>query len=155
MQAEDAKYLKRKIKPGMVDVHPTQKALIVNYELEASILGEMGDALLGDRKECQKIIRVKSLNKMTNVSALAREVVEKCKGLIHPSRLQEVEQLLYYLQNRPEQENITLRQSPRKNFSSKKTNLAERLREDQDLFSGTEVGEVASIANGQLHGVTL
>ena len=29
----DAKYLKRKVKAGTLDVHPTEKALIVNYEL--------------------------------------------------------------------------------------------------------------------------
>ena len=35
----------------------------------------------------------------TDISALAREVINKCK-LIHPSKIAEVEQLLYYLQNR-------------------------------------------------------
>ena len=44
---------------------------------------------------------MKSLNANTDIAALAREVVEKCK-LIHPSKLPEVEQLLYYLQNRKE-----------------------------------------------------
>ena len=39
----DAKYLKRKVKAGSLDVHPTEKALVVNYELEATILGELGD----------------------------------------------------------------------------------------------------------------
>ena len=29
----DAKYLKRKVKAGTLDVHPTEKALNVNYEL--------------------------------------------------------------------------------------------------------------------------
>ena len=29
----DAKYLKRKVKAGSLDVHPTEKALVVNYEL--------------------------------------------------------------------------------------------------------------------------
>jgi hypothetical protein len=31
-------------------VHPTEKALIVNYDVEALILGELGDPMLGDRK---------------------------------------------------------------------------------------------------------
>ncbi len=97
----DAKYLKRKVKAGNLDVHPTEKALVVNYELEATILGEMGDPMLGERKECQKIIRLKSLSPDTDVEALAREVIDKCK-LIHPSKQGEVEQLLYYLQNRKE-----------------------------------------------------
>ena len=57
--------------------------------------------MLGDRKECQKIIRLKSLNSQTDITALANEVITKCK-LIHPSKLPEVEQLLYYLQNRKE-----------------------------------------------------
>ena len=48
---------------------------------------------------CQKIIRLKSLNADTNVSLLAKEVMEKC-SLIHESKLHEVEQLIYYLQNR-------------------------------------------------------
>jgi hypothetical protein len=95
----DAKYLKRKVKAGRLDVHPTEKALVVNYELEATILGELGDPMLGERKECQKIIRLKSLNSQTDISALAKEVIHKCK-LIHPSKVPEVEQLLYYLQNR-------------------------------------------------------
>ncbi len=45
----------RKVKGGSIDVHPTEKALVVNYELEATILGEMGDPMLGERKECQKM----------------------------------------------------------------------------------------------------
>ena len=36
----DARYLKRKVKAGSLDVHPTEKALVVNYELEATILGK-------------------------------------------------------------------------------------------------------------------
>uniref|UniRef100_A0A673ZJN4 Kinesin-associated protein 3a n=1 Tax=Salmo trutta TaxID=8032 RepID=A0A673ZJN4_SALTR len=99
LQAEDARYLKRKVKRGSLDVHPTEKALVVQYEVEATILGEMGDPMVGERKECQKIIRLKSLNANTDIATLARRVVEECR-LIHPSELPEVEQLLFYLQNR-------------------------------------------------------
>ena len=48
-------FFHRKVKGGSIDVHPTEKALVVNYELEATILGEMGDPMLGERKECQKM----------------------------------------------------------------------------------------------------
>ncbi len=48
-------------------------------------------------------IRVKSLNANTDISALAKDIIDKCK-LIHPSKLPEVEQLLFYLQNRKEGE---------------------------------------------------
>lgn len=44
-------------------------------------------------------IRLKSLNSHTDTSSLARKVVEECR-LIHPSKLGEVEQLLFYLKNR-------------------------------------------------------
>ena len=42
---------------------------------------------------------MKSLNANTNIGVLAREIIDRCK-LIHPSKLPEVEQLLFYLQNR-------------------------------------------------------
>ncbi|XP_045615495.1 kinesin-associated protein 3 isoform X2 [Procambarus clarkii] len=99
MQVEDARYLKKKVKVGSLDVHPTEKALVVNYELEATILGQLGDAMLGDKKECQKIIRLKSLDNNTDIAALSREVVDKCK-LIHPSKLNEVQHLISYLLSR-------------------------------------------------------
>lgn len=46
-------------------------------------------------------IRVKNLNENTDLSALSREIIDKCK-LISPNKLPEIEQLLYYLQNRKE-----------------------------------------------------
>ncbi|KAK2586094.1 hypothetical protein KPH14_008377 [Odynerus spinipes] len=101
---DEAKFLKRKVRSGTLDVHPTEKALVINYDVEALILGELGDPMLGDRKECQKIIRLKSLNADTNVALLAKEVMDKC-SLIHESKLQEVEQLIYYLQTRRTNDN--------------------------------------------------
>jgi hypothetical protein len=44
-------------------------------------------------------IRLKSLGPSTDIRALAKEVINRCK-LIHPTKLLEVEQLLFYLQNR-------------------------------------------------------
>ena len=46
----------RRVKAGTIDVHPTEKAIVVNYELEATILGELGDPMLGEKKECQKVL---------------------------------------------------------------------------------------------------
>nr|KAF6413447.1 kinesin associated protein 3 [Molossus molossus] len=132
MQGEDARYLKRKVKGGNIDVHPSEKALIVQYEVEATILGEMGDPMLGERKECQKIIRLKSLNANTDITSLARKVVEECK-LIHPSKLNEVEQLLYYLQNR------------RDSLSGKEKKEKTNKPKDPPPFEGMEIDEVANI----------
>lgn len=50
-----SKYFCRKVKAGSIDVHPTEKALVVNYEVEATILAETGNPMLGERKECQKM----------------------------------------------------------------------------------------------------
>ena len=48
-------------------------------------------------------IRVKNLNPSTDIGALARDIIDKCK-LIHPSKILEVEQLLFYLQSRKDNE---------------------------------------------------
>ncbi|KAJ8384515.1 hypothetical protein AAFF_G00204300 [Aldrovandia affinis] len=134
MQSDDARYLKRKVKGGNLDVHPTEKALVVQYEVEATILGEMGDPMLGERKDCQKIIRLKSLNANTDIASLARKVVEECK-LIHPSKLAEVEQLLFYLQNR---------RKPNGKEKREKRQIKPR---DLTPFEGMEIDEEANINN--------
>uniref|UniRef100_A0A665WCB4 Kinesin-associated protein 3-like n=1 Tax=Echeneis naucrates TaxID=173247 RepID=A0A665WCB4_ECHNA len=126
---ENATEIKYILTAGSLDVHPTEKALVVHYEVEASILGEGGGHMLGERKEGQKIIRVKSLSPSTDVAALAQKVVEECK-LIPPSRLPQVEQLLYYLQNR--------KSSPKK---EKRTAKPREL----TPFEGMELDEEASI----------
>ncbi|KAM4721447.1 kinesin-associated protein 3 [Rhinophrynus dorsalis] len=133
MQSEDARFLKRKVKGGNVDVHPSEKALVVHYEVEATILGEMGHPMHEERKECQKIIRLKSLNANTDISSLARKVVDECK-LIHPSKLAEVEQLLYYLQNR--RDGLSGKEKKEKKSSKPK---------DPPSFEGIEIDEVANI----------
>uniref|UniRef100_A0A8C1GE60 Kinesin-associated protein 3a n=1 Tax=Cyprinus carpio TaxID=7962 RepID=A0A8C1GE60_CYPCA len=145
MQADDARYLKRKYKGGSLDVHPTEKALVVQYEVEATILGEMGDPMLGERKECQKIIRLKSLNSNTDIASLARKVVEECR-LISPSRLPEVEQLLFYLQNRKKSAGMRRRMGDCLCFvySEKKEKKQIKPR-DLTPFEGMELDEEANI----------
>lgn len=46
---------RRRVKGCALDVHPTEKALIVQYEVEATVLGEKGYPMVGERKECQKM----------------------------------------------------------------------------------------------------
>ncbi|XP_027138981.1 kinesin-associated protein 3 isoform X2 [Larimichthys crocea] len=125
----------RKVTAGSLDVHPTEKALVVHYEVEATILGEGGGHMLGERKEGQKIIRVKSLSPSTDVGALAKKVMEECK-LIPASRLPQVEQLLYYLQNR--------KSSPVEGKLEKKEKRTVKPRE-LTPFEGMEINEEACI----------
>uniref|UniRef100_A0A3Q3K3R5 Kinesin-associated protein 3b n=1 Tax=Monopterus albus TaxID=43700 RepID=A0A3Q3K3R5_MONAL len=130
LQTGDPRYLKRRVKGCSLDVHPTEKALVVQYEVEATILGELGDPMVGERKECQKIIRLKSLNANTDTTSLALKVVEECR-LIHPSKLCEVEQLLFYLQNRKQP-----------NDNQEKKRISPR---DLKPYTGVELNEEASI----------
>ncbi|XP_019620745.1 PREDICTED: LOW QUALITY PROTEIN: kinesin-associated protein 3-like [Branchiostoma belcheri] len=92
--------------------------------------------MLGERKECQKVIKVKHLNQNSNIALLAREIVEKCK-LIHPSKLPEVEQLLYYLQNRKD--------APLSSADKKGSSTFTGQLKDPPPFDGMEVDEVANI----------
>ncbi|XP_059490595.1 kinesin-associated protein 3 isoform X1 [Neocloeon triangulifer] len=140
MQSDDARYLKRKVKAGRLDVHPTEQALVVHYELEAAILGEGMSTVLSDKKECQKIIRLKSLHSNTDIAALAEEVVEKC-SLIHKSKLPEVEQLIYYLQNRRKEAggSSVAKERPQTAFATEVLNVS-------NLSSPDGTLEVASLA---------
>ncbi|XP_068141377.1 LOW QUALITY PROTEIN: kinesin-associated protein 3 [Drosophila tropicalis] len=96
---DDAKFIKKRWKGGSIEPHPTDKALIVNYQLEATVFGEPNNPMIEEKKHCQKIIRLRSLNAKTDPAALAREVVDKC-DLIHKSQLNDVEQIIFYLKNR-------------------------------------------------------
>ncbi|XP_063748381.1 kinesin-associated protein 3a [Eleginops maclovinus] len=130
LQTGDPRYLKRRVKGCTLDVHPTERALIIQYEVEATVLGELGIPMIGERKECQKIIRLKSLNAHTDTSSLARKVVEECR-LIHSSKLLEVEQLLFYLQNRKQS-----------NDNQEKKLISSR---DVKPYTGVELDEEANI----------
>ncbi|KAM8707764.1 hypothetical protein ACLKA7_014837 [Drosophila subpalustris] len=97
--SDDAKFIKKRWKGGCIEPHPTDKALIVNYQLEATVFGEPNNPMIEEKKQCQKIIRLRSLNAKTDPACLAREVVDKC-DLIHKSQLNDVEQIIFYLKNR-------------------------------------------------------
>lgn len=98
MQPDDVpQCIQRNFRNCELDVHPSEKALVVRYDLEAVVLGD-GPAIEQSRA-CQKLIRVKSLNAATDLAALAREIVAKC-DLLHESQTAQVERLLLYLQQR-------------------------------------------------------
>lgn len=99
MQPDDVtQCIQRNVRNCELDVHPTEKALVVRYEVEAVVLADDGPALEQSRS-CQKLIRVKSINATTDMTALAREIVAKC-DLLHESQTGRVERLLSYLQQR-------------------------------------------------------
>ena len=36
-------------------MHPTERAIVVSYELEASLVGDLGDTMLEESRQCQKM----------------------------------------------------------------------------------------------------
>ena len=97
MQESEARYMRRKVKAGLIEADHDDCAIVVHYEVEATVLGDMGEPIVAERQDNVKRIKLKTLNENTNIARLAQEMVEKCK-LIHPSKLPLVEKLLEELQ---------------------------------------------------------
>uniref|UniRef100_A0A383VI43 Uncharacterized protein n=1 Tax=Tetradesmus obliquus TaxID=3088 RepID=A0A383VI43_TETOB len=91
--------VKKKIRPGAIELHPEELALVVNYEVQEVLQQPDGTQEVANSSHATKKITVKSLNERTDLPALAAEVVEKCK-LIHPSKVRFVQGLLQQLQQR-------------------------------------------------------
>ena len=98
MQDSEARYMRRKVKAGLIEVDHADCAIVVHYEVEATVLGDLGEPIVAERQDNTKRIKLKTLNENTNIPRLAQEMVEKCK-LIHPSKLPLVEKLLEELQH--------------------------------------------------------
>ncbi|EUB54610.1 Kinesin-associated protein [Echinococcus granulosus] len=90
---------KIRVRDVSIDVYSFEQALVICYQAEVTILGESGDPVIGDKKKCQKIIRLKNLNEQTDLKALSERTIKNC-SLIAPSRLPEIEHLLKYLRDR-------------------------------------------------------
>jgi hypothetical protein len=87
----------RKIKQGPVDLDFEECALVVHYEVETVEVDDRGGIIeLLDRKPEVRRIKIKSLSPDKNMAQLAADIVDKCK-YIHPSRVEEIEQLLIRL----------------------------------------------------------
>ncbi|KAJ1629906.1 kinesin-associated protein-domain-containing protein [Pavlovales sp. CCMP2436] len=71
--------------------------LIVNYEVEATVLGDLGEPIVAERKVNQKRIRLKTLDEHTDIPRLVEEILQSVK-LIPESKRALVQQLLYDLQ---------------------------------------------------------
>ena len=89
----EARYMRRKVKAGIIEADHDECALVVHYEVEATVLGELGEPIVAERQENTKKVRLKTLNENTNIQKLALEILDKVK-LIHESKLPQVERLL-------------------------------------------------------------
>lgn len=100
---EEAKYMRKKVRTGEIEVDMEAKAIVVNYEVEATVLGQNGEPMLCEKKNNQKRINITRLSGTSNLTVLAQEIIDKCK-LIHPSKLVLVEQLLEVIRDKQVQE---------------------------------------------------
>mmetsp|Transcript_18523 Transcript_18523/g.35810 ORF Transcript_18523/g.35810 Transcript_18523/m.35810 type:complete len:776 (-) Transcript_18523:393-2720(-) len=95
----DGAQIKKKVRPGAIELSPDDCAIVVNYEIENAVLGEHGEQIAVDRQANFKKIKVKTLTASSNLQLLAQEIVDKCK-LIQASKVGQVQQLLMRLQKR-------------------------------------------------------
>ncbi|UYV83315.1 KIFAP3 [Cordylochernes scorpioides] len=82
-----------------LDAHPTEQALILHFELEAALLGQYGDTLLEESKECQKTIYIDNLTEFTDIPALAKEILQRF-DIIPYCKFGELEIILSFLKKR-------------------------------------------------------
>lgn len=72
-------------------------ALVVNYEVEATVLNDLGEVVREDRKTHKKVLRIPNMTRHTDIFALAEDIVSGSK-LIHRSKISRVRKLLSKLQ---------------------------------------------------------
>ena len=76
--------MRRKVKAGLLEADHDQCAIVVHYEVEATVLGELGEPIVAERQENTKVIKLNTLSENTNIPRLAEQILDKCK-LIHVS----------------------------------------------------------------------
>ena len=95
----EKKYIKKKIRPGAIVLDPRETAIVVQYELEGQLLAPDGVTVITELSDGTKRIKVKTLDRRTDIQALADEIVTTCK-LIHHSKTGKVRSLLAELRDR-------------------------------------------------------
>ena len=133
----------RSLSVNGVDAHPTEDAIVVTYNLEASLVADLGHTLLNESKECQKIIRLKSLKETNDYDVLAATVIKKSNNLISEAQFDEVKRILIYLKSRNEPSNET---------AGKMENL--RPKTASSIRSSKSSDDMLSNSNGSKHAET-
>ena len=47
----EARYMRRKVKAGLIEADHEECAIVVHYEVEATVLGELGEPIVAERQE--------------------------------------------------------------------------------------------------------
>ena len=88
-----------------IEAHPTEDAVIVTYQIDASLVSDLGSSLLSESKECQKIFRVVNIDKVKDLDILCLELIKRSEKLISYAQVEEVRQILMYLISRKDMVN--------------------------------------------------
>jgi hypothetical protein len=59
--------LVRRIIDGPLDVHPSRAAIVVHYEVEATVISEYGEPMVADRKQARKMYVIKWITHSTHL----------------------------------------------------------------------------------------
>ena len=135
----EARYMRRKVKAGLIEADHAQCAIVVHYEVEATVLGDMGEPIVAERQENTKVIKLKTLGPNTNIPRLAQEMVEKCK-LIHASKLPYVETLLQELKDNRGREEQRQQRAARRRPTTRPAARSRRWRASRSTSSGCTRG---------------
>ena len=61
----------RRIIDGPLDVHPSRPAIVVHYEVEATVISEYGEPMVADRKQARKMyVMIKCLHMIMHSTCL-------------------------------------------------------------------------------------
>jgi len=90
---------KKKVKPGLIELHPSEPVIIVNYEMQIVSVDDDGTSHVAEKQYCHKKIRIKAFNPKSNTAKIAKGVISHCK-YIHPNKEGHVVSLLQDLKHR-------------------------------------------------------
>jgi hypothetical protein len=94
--------LKKKLKPGLIELDANEPTIVVNYEettLDMTNLGPDGQPTVLSKVQNSKRIKLKSFGVSSPIGKFANQIIEKC-NLIHPSKVPLISSLLEQLQVR-------------------------------------------------------
>jgi hypothetical protein len=71
----EARFMRRKVKAGVIEIDHDSCALVVHYEVEATVLGELGEPIVAERQENTKQIKLKTLNENSNIMSMSEDTI--------------------------------------------------------------------------------
>ena len=83
-----------------IEAHPTEDALIVTYQIDASLMADSGSSLLTESKQCMKIFRILNIDQIKDLDILSLELIKRSEKLISYAQIEAVRQIIQYLISR-------------------------------------------------------